>query len=449
MLLFLSVLLNVALLTGNYIDITSPRNLNSDLLDFAKVTSSPFTTSSRASVASSNRPTPALTAAPADADAASVPVVLVSTETDHHHKEVVDSRAHELLSKNETVAACLLIKDDNAILNEWIAYHYHTVNLRHLIVAVDPSASQTPPDAIFKKWTAATNLQVTVWNDTSFMPESFLQDGLVPRRFRSDLSIAQHRFRQVTFLSACLKRAQSDQHAWTMHIDSDEYVVVNPIMLQQEQESNTNNKNMDMDSTWRIPLAATAGSIVTVLRQVQEDAVRSRQANYPCLSMPRLLFGSVQDNEPAVAASNSLHSSALLHATRPLLETLRWRYHADFDDTERNAQPKVMVDVSNVPVEDSMFRRAFSIHRPSKTLCRRMGQIDMRSFQRYPLAVHHYLGTWDRYAQRHDVRRSREAYETKAHVHSQGTAADDWILSWLDGFVAVHGLELTTTLLPI
>eukprot|EP00535_Pseudo-nitzschia_heimii_P001226 CAMPEP_0197176734 /NCGR_PEP_ID=MMETSP1423-20130617/2556_1 /TAXON_ID=476441 /ORGANISM="Pseudo-nitzschia heimii, Strain UNC1101" /LENGTH=131 /DNA_ID=CAMNT_0042626143 /DNA_START=454 /DNA_END=846 /DNA_ORIENTATION=- len=35
-------------------------------------------------------------------------------------------------------AFCMLIKDDNDILDEWIGYHYHTMKMRKVVVAVDP-----------------------------------------------------------------------------------------------------------------------------------------------------------------------------------------------------------------------------------------------------------------------------------------------------------------------
>lgn len=43
---------------------------------------------------------------------------------------------------------CLLIKDDNEILSEWIAYHYHVFNMRRLIVAVDPDSVTSPLDVL-------------------------------------------------------------------------------------------------------------------------------------------------------------------------------------------------------------------------------------------------------------------------------------------------------------
>ena len=51
-------------------------------------------------------------------------------------------------SSYNSFSACMLIKDDNDLLNEWLAYHYHVLNLRYLVVAVDPS-SATSPTPIF------------------------------------------------------------------------------------------------------------------------------------------------------------------------------------------------------------------------------------------------------------------------------------------------------------
>ncbi len=47
-------------------------------------------------------------------------------------------------SEEEGMAACLLIKDDNHLLIEWIAYHYLTLPLRYLVIAVDPDSFSSP-----------------------------------------------------------------------------------------------------------------------------------------------------------------------------------------------------------------------------------------------------------------------------------------------------------------
>jgi hypothetical protein len=365
-------------------------------------------------------------------------------------------------------SACLLIKDDNAILNEWIAYHYHVLNLRHVIVAVDPS-SETSPAAIWQTWREQTDLTVTEWTDTDFMPDNFLKTGyhINPRFINADanksawhngdedpatvkadrLQISNHRFRQVTFLSACLRQLKKEKRTWTMHIDTDEYVVVNPMLrrpeaaqAQTEQQSQQLRKSRRYMKNVQIPPVAEPNSIRTVLQQVQRDANLQKQANYPCISMPRLLFGSVEQNETAGTAS-----SAASFFNTTLFETLRFKYHTALTDKERNAQPKVMVDVSAVDADDEMFNpKAFSIHRPSKKLCRRIDQLTFDMVEKYPLAVNHYVGTRERYVARKDTRRSERAYEYKAHVDA---GSDDWITTWLDGFVREQGPDKASVLL--
>jgi hypothetical protein len=44
-------------------------------------------------------------------------------------------------------SACLMLKDQNKILPEWLAYHYEVLPLRRLIIGVDPF-SETSPDTI-------------------------------------------------------------------------------------------------------------------------------------------------------------------------------------------------------------------------------------------------------------------------------------------------------------
>lgn len=415
----------------------------------------------------------------------SASTIHVSRVTKHQKQKpspVTDSSSNSNSSNNtDTTAfsACLLIKDDNSILNEWIAYHYHVLNLRHIIVAVDPSSATSPAD-IWQTWRNYTDLTVTEWTDTDFMPRSFLTKGyhINPRFINADanksawhngdedaatvkadrLQISNHRFRQVTFLSACLRQLKKEKRTWAMHIDTDEYVVVNPILRQQEQEAQAQSQGKDEKQQRKsrrqmknvqIPPLAQANSIRTVLEQLQQDVKLQKQANCPCISMPRLLFGSVERNETATASQSTTATgtgtgAAFFNTT--LFETLRWKYHAALTDKERNAQPKVMVDVSAVGADDEMFdKKAFSIHRPSKKLCRRIDQLTFDMVEKYPLTVNHYVGARERYVARKDTRRSDRAYEYKAHVDAGGS--DDWITTWLDGFVQEQGPENAFALL--
>eukprot|EP00588_Corethron_pennatum_P009150 CAMPEP_0194271248 /NCGR_PEP_ID=MMETSP0169-20130528/5088_1 /TAXON_ID=218684 /ORGANISM="Corethron pennatum, Strain L29A3" /LENGTH=204 /DNA_ID=CAMNT_0039013557 /DNA_START=100 /DNA_END=711 /DNA_ORIENTATION=+ len=66
--------------------------------------------------------------------------------------------------KTDVISACLLVKDDNHILSEWIAYHYTTLPLRHLVVAVDP-ISETSPADILGRWNKEMDMDIHMWGD--------------------------------------------------------------------------------------------------------------------------------------------------------------------------------------------------------------------------------------------------------------------------------------------
>jgi hypothetical protein len=471
----LTGLLNMSLLLVDDPKLMDPYRIPGDLQDFRSTTTSTPAPRIQVSVLQEKLSETITTTA----DSASTIYASPVTYPYQEQKPPPVSSSNTKSSSNTTdtttqFSACLLIKDDNAILNEWIAYHYHVLNLRHVIVATDPS-SKTSSFAIWQRWQNLTDLTVTEWTDQDFMPDSFLEKGYhIPPRFMNGdanksawhngdedeatvkadrLKISNHRFRQVTFLSACLRQLQTEKRTWTIHIDTDEYVVVNPMLRRQapaqpaqkeEPRSRRHPKNI------QIPPLAEPHSILTVLQQVQHDAKLQKQANYPCISMPRLLFGSVEKerNETSGATATVSYTAtstgtAFFNAT--LFETLRWKYHAALTDKERNAQPKVIVDVSAVDATDEMFNpKAFSIHRPSKKLCRRIDQLTFDTVEKYPLAVNHYVGTYERYVARNDTRRNERAYEYKAHVDA---GSDDWITTWLDGFVQEQGSDKASALL--
>ena len=65
------------------------------------------------------------------------------------------------------LSACLVLKDDNHWLIEWLGYHYHVLPLRELIVVKDPT-SKTSPDTIFQRWKG--RIDIETWNETDFIP---------------------------------------------------------------------------------------------------------------------------------------------------------------------------------------------------------------------------------------------------------------------------------------
>jgi hypothetical protein len=59
-----------------------------------------------------------------------------------------------------------LSMDDNHRLMEWMAYHYHVLPLRYMIVVVDPR-SKTSPSSIFNEW-RRKGVYIEEWTDRDF-----------------------------------------------------------------------------------------------------------------------------------------------------------------------------------------------------------------------------------------------------------------------------------------
>ena len=276
-----------------------------------------------------------------------------------------------------------------------------------------------------------------------YMPDRFIQNGfIVPldringnasqsryhegheneEQVKRDLQrINNHRFRQLTFLSACYRHLKDIKKTWVLHIDTDEYLTINPILRERKKLGQL-----------PVPTDLSQPNVLfQFLTAIRYRPRLKKMSNYPCISLPRLMFGSIvtdDDTSGRIIQSSDIQPSKF--------ETLRWKYHTSYVDRERNALPKVIVDVSVVNTTDEMFKRkAFSIHRPSKKLCRFVDQMNFNKTEYFPLSVNHYLGSWDRYTSRkNDTRRSRSAYEAKAFVND---GRDDWIVSWVDGFLGM------------
>lgn len=289
---------------------------------------------------------------------------------------------------------------------------YQVLGLRYMIVAVD-AKSVTSPTSLLDKW-RAIGMTIEEWKDEMFMPDLYFQKAyhLQPRlvkikknkhkwlegiddpelKERYVHEIQDHRYRQIVFVSECAKRLREQNRTWMVHIDTDEYIVINPKLRKLERF------NASID----IPPYVEGSIIPRLLSQMIR--LRWDTLNYPCVSLPRLLYGSVEDHP-------SIHKQTIpqyFNASR--FETIRWKFHAKFDDSDLNKQPKVMIDVSAIPDNDKMLTegRVFSIHRPSQYLCRNQGQMNFSLTDFFPFSVNHYLGTFERFGARDDLRRNRK-----------------------------------------
>jgi len=313
------------------------------------------------------------------------------------------------IKKDDAFSACLLTMDDNHFLVEWLAYHHHTLPLKRLIVAVDPK-SKTLPTPIFNKW-RKQGMLIDEWTDADFMlkmPKEFLRNVNMTDETRL------HHFRQRVFYNECMKRLQLENRTWTMFLDSDEYLVLN----QRRKFS------------MAVPSMKKPASVSSFIQQAMPK-------NETCIMIPRLRFGAVESTPeqvskvvpPGFNASN--------------FQTLRFRKHAAVNDFITNKIGKGILDISQIRGKEIHVRDP---HRLVWEYCAEEG-LRRRNEESF-FVIHHYLGTWEQYNFRDDVRkggnRSRKSYD---QVKNVSVGEDDSIRSWIVGFVESKGQNVATDLL--
>ena len=349
-------------------------------------------------------------------------------------------------------SACLLVMDDNPRLAEWLAYHYHVLPLRYLIVAVDPR-SQTSPTLFFNRW-RQQGMVVEEWTDHDFWrskhitgkePSRALDESTADFQAKRD----RHRGRQKYFYRTCLERMQAQNRTWVTLNDSDEYLVYNHAggdnfpswqdrMQKRHEASKIHGSQSRMQPTMTPPTTGDEGQMIHYIEHERAAGLSYYQS--PCIGVPRLQFGTGESTKNDIRARVPDSVADAVHN----LDTLQWRKHASRNDFIKNALGKVILDVSRLPPV-AKLPYFTSLHRPIKKLCPAPWNNEWES----GLRINHYLGSWAAYSFRDDSRRggerSREQWEYKAEQNQEQT--DDVIRPWLAGFVKKHGTEKAKALL--
>jgi hypothetical protein len=255
-----------------------------------------------------------------------------------------------------TFSACLIVKDDNRILPEWLAYHYTVLPLRHLIVAIDP-LSATSPIPILNKF-QELGMNITVWEDRDYINGRTAND-FKPATSKNDKDgkYTVHVHRQLIFYQQCLLEFKNrGNHTWTILIDTDEYLTFN---YYNENEGNytynwlnkiaesfdywTNhgghpdyynesvstfdgmhhNFREKFDSGEHPRATLPKFSTVTISQYISLDQQRNNGSiwkKYPCINHPRLTFGSLEDSAFFNSSEDGQHKTK--HIIPPPLDPL-------------------------------------------------------------------------------------------------------------------------------
>jgi hypothetical protein len=320
-----------------------------------------------------------------------------------HHSEDVPKEypgLPELMNDmKESFSACLLVMDDNFRLYEWIAYHYHVLPLRYLVVAVDPRSQQLP-NPVLDVFRQQLNMTIVSWNDsdyTSWEKPLASDAGVVEKTER-------HQIRQRRFLAKCLRHMHQHNRTWTTLWDTDEYIAFNGYNFTRQDAATNLSATSPHDMS-------ESGSILRYLKEFGEDKG---------LSMKRILVGS-------------LETPSLMNESHPFdprrFDTLRYRYRAK-PVSKLNGRGKCMLNVQKI---SSFPLRVTNPHYPVGELCPKTKNVPLL---RFPFFVNHFIGSWEAYSFRDDGRRGSEK-TYKAHVErsQQSDVYENKMSQWMPAFV--------------
>jgi hypothetical protein len=340
-------------------------------------------------------------------------------------------------------AGCLLVMDDNAILPEFLAYHYMKLPLRRLIVAIDPR-SETSPKHIFNRYTKRGLMNITIWNDADFIPTNHekVRAKVNKKREKQGLTIYDplvnmHRDRQSYFISKCLSTLKDEGAKWVIHIDTDEYILPNyyaknPYIFNLNYLRSENEHN-------RLP---------TVYDMIQSKKHVDEHLGSACISFPRVRIGTKESQASQVNSAMPVELLNVFNASN--FQTLRWRWRNQIIIHSTNGLSKTMIDVTRIPHKSLLPDIVkHNPHRPVQECLVRNMYVDAR---RSPFLAHHYAGTWEQWtARKRDARRTTdsngrtwEAYQKLERLSKRQT---DHIRPWLQDFVDLYGPDLTMALL--
>ena len=224
-----------------------------------------------------------------------------------------------------------------------------------------------------------------------------------------------HRLRQNRFIGTCCKTLQQENWTWTMHIDTDEYIVPNPYA---NPVHTIHRRNYHQ-------------TLSNMINDPQHDAIRSRTG--ACHLMTRLNIGTHESSNELVNLDAPLGFNGSDYIT------LRYRW----PQSNRGMKPgKAMVDLSRVP-RDYNYSQPHNPHRPLTGIC--VEQDVFLPIRDSSFLVYHYAGTYEQFTARIDSRKRRTMETYKAR--SFDSWSDDSARFWLEEFVEDMGAELATELL--
>jgi len=320
--------------------------------------------------------------------------------------------------------------DDNHYLIEWIAYHYHTVNLRHLVITIDPD-SLTQPTQVLDRW--RDRITIEEWSDDHFLPKHFSATVKHKSGEHKDPKLVGHRVRQASFNLECLKHLKRQGREWVIMIDTDEYLTFNPSLRDSEKSNSFDFPELDKP-----------GSLFKLLDQIILPNPDFEELRTPCIPVFRQQFAARESSDKQV---NAMVPSGFDGKN---FQTLRWRkygypdfwYKTKWEDechVKRWVPNKVMIDLGRIRLVDIDHPdNQGNPHRPLRSICTENLYVKA---PKTPFATNHYMGTLDQWLYRVGDKRG-EGYRLARYEDLNfwiGKKESDQLRPWLKGFVETVG----------
>ncbi len=298
-----------------------------------------------------------------------------------------------LESYNATLSICLLTKDDNHILAEWLAYHYHVVNLRTLIVMVDPTSKKYPTE-LFEKFRNLLDIEILEWTDQDIMPKRLLNDeGIldpvkvmeyrmqylkpiknkwlreqVTKKYLPQNATEQeiqeamkligvHRYRQEYMATECVNHLFETGRSWVTVLDSDEYIQIG-------SKESVNHASL--------PDMYEQGGLMNWI-----DSVYSEDT--ACFKMPWYRYGALKE-----IAKEELFQSIPTGFDPYAFMTLRWRFHSGAENNGKDCLNLRRANNKYFP-----FEKITNVHVLSSQVC----GSSYKKEKFHPVSIGHYTGT--------------------------------------------------------
>lgn len=359
-----------------------------------------------------------------------------------------------------------MVKDDNDLLYEWLAYHFTTLihpgQSLYVVVGSDIESVQDPA-ILLSRWRNVTAGTLRYW---LLQPDQFINRhgdyislfGGIDNatRMTSDNLKKHHHHalihRQKGFITACSQLLQHEGAGWTIFTDTDEFLTLQPLSLDDNvltidgmgHDSITNTsyqvRKMLSNSTFA---EKSLLSILDTLHKTGNDIGE-------CYTIPRLLVGALEnrtcpDHQPTITGIQNL-AQRQMRDRYAYMSTLRFFQHATKGDFARSKFGKVIMDLSRIP--ESIIKTSIprNIHRPYPQYC---GPASRAHFPDSYFFLMHYIGSWERYSSRSDERRNRREWEERAYMDASISACTSNIVSWYPRFVQRVGQKMAYGLLGV